>query len=56
MKYTKDLLDRQCVKCGADEGVSPIPQEGTFYEQVADYRNFRIQPWRRDLRVKAGSL
>lgn len=30
MNYTKELLEKCYVKCGADEGVSPIPQEGEF--------------------------
>ena len=42
MKYTKDLLDRQCVMFGADEGVSPIPQEGTFTKvcQITEISGF----------------
>ncbi len=42
MNYTKELLEKRCVKCGADEGVSPIPQEGEFVKarQVTDISGF----------------
>lgn len=42
MNYTRELLKRQCVKCGADEGVSPIPQEGEFtrVSQVTELSGF----------------
>lgn len=42
MNYTKDLLEKQCVNCGADEGVSPIPQEGEFttVRQITEISGF----------------
>lgn len=42
MNYTRELLEKRCVKCGADEGVSPIPQEGEFtkVKQVAEISGF----------------
>lgn len=42
MNYTKELLEKCCVKCGADEGVSPIPQEGEFVKarQIPDISGF----------------
>lgn len=42
MNYTRELLEKRCVKCGADEGVSPIPQEGGFTQvrQVAEISGF----------------
>lgn len=42
MNYTKDLLERQRVNCGADEGVSPIPQEGEFtnVRQITEISGF----------------
>ncbi|KMZ53333.1 iron-sulfur cluster assembly scaffold protein [Dorea sp. D27] len=42
MNYTKELLDKCCVKCGADEGASPIPQEGEFNraKQITDISGF----------------
>lgn len=42
MNYTKELLEKCCVTCGADEGVSPIPQEGEFIRarQITDISGF----------------
>lgn len=42
MNYTNELLEKCCVKCGADEGVSPIPQEGEFIKarQITDISGF----------------
>lgn len=42
MNYTRDLLEKRWVKCGADEGVSPIPQEGEFVKarQIDDICGF----------------
>lgn len=42
MNYTKELLERRCVKCGADESVAPIPQEGVFTKvsNVTDISGF----------------
>lgn len=42
MNYTNELLDKCCVKCGADEEASPIPQEGEFVraKQITDISGF----------------
>lgn len=42
MNYTNELLDKCCVKCGADEGASHIPQEGEFVraKQITDISGF----------------
>ena len=42
MNYTRNLLERKCVACGADEGVSPIPQEGEFTKvrQITEISGF----------------
>lgn len=42
MQYTKELLEKQCVACGANEGCAPIPQEGKFTKvrQVTEISGF----------------